>query len=43
MKKLLIIALTFASINIAAGQVWAQYDFQVESAEAQAKIIAASN
>ena len=43
MRKLLIIALTFASINIAAGQVWAQYDFQVESAEAQAKIIAASN
>ena len=31
MRKLLIIALTFASINIAAGQVWAQYDFQVES------------
>jgi hypothetical protein len=43
MRKLLIIALTFASINVAAGQVWAQYDFQVESAEAQAKIIAASN
>ena len=43
MKKLLITVLTFASINIAAGQVWAQYDFQVESAEAQAKIIAASN
>ena len=29
MKKLLITVLTFASINIAAGQVWAQYDIQV--------------
>ena len=43
MKKLLTVILIFSSINVAAGQVWAQYDFQVESAEAQAKIIAASN
>ena len=43
MKKLLTVILIFSSINVAAGQVWAQYDFQVESAEAQAKIIDASN
>ena len=43
MKKLLITFLALGACIVSAGQVWTQFDFQVDSPEAQAKIIAASN
>ena len=43
MKKILITFIAFAAYLVSAGQVWTQYDFQVDGQEAQAKIIAASD
>ena len=43
MKKILILIMALGAYFVSAGQVWTQFDFQVDSPEAQAKIIAASN
>ena len=43
MKKILILVMALGAYLVSAGQVWTQFDFQVDSPEAQAKIIAASN
>lgn len=42
MKKILITCIALGAYFVSAGQVWSQYDFQVDSPEAQANIIAAS-
>ena len=39
MKKILILIMALGAYFVSAGQVWTQFDFQVDSPEAQAKII----
>ena len=43
MKKILIITLTVFTTFASAGQIWTQYDFRVDSPEAGAAIVAASD
>jgi hypothetical protein len=43
MKQLLLITLTVFTTFASAGQIWTQYDFRVDSPEAGAAIVAASD
>jgi hypothetical protein len=43
MKKLIITLLTIFTTFISAGQIWTQYDFRVDTSEAGAAIVAASD